>query len=413
MNKIWHVASHEYRQHVFSKRFLFGLLSIPLVIALMVGVIFIIFAMENNTSPIGYVDHSGLLSDPVPGPKPEAPYKPVPMMAFANEDEAQAALDGGRIQAYYVLPADYRASGELKVVYTKAVKSPARRQFYDLLGANLLKDTDPLTAKRLVEGAELTVQSADGSRSLSSDNWFTFLIPVISGIVFVIAMFTAGGYLMQAVVDEKENRTMEVIITSVSPNQFMTGKIIGDIGVGITQILAWGVLILIPILIGRGTFKFLQAIQFSNQTMMVLAFIMLPSFVLVAALMATIGGTVTEASEGQQMTGLISLPIWIPYMLMALLMSNPNSPLALALSLIPLTAPITMLIRDGMTILPTWQIALSAAIQILCAAGAIWLAGRAFRLGMLRYGKRLRWREIFARAKTTTADHSSVQDTVY
>jgi ABC-2 type transport system permease protein len=78
-------------------------------------------------------------------------------------------------------------------------------------------------------------------------------------------------------------------------------------------------------------------------------------------------------------------------------MSTPNSPLALGLSLFPLTAPLTMLMRDGLTILPAWQIALSSGIQAICAAGAIWLAGRAFRLGMLRYGKRLKWREVFAR----------------
>jgi len=80
-------------------------------------------------------------------------------------------------------------------------------------------------------------------------------------------------------------------------------------------------------------------------------------------------------------------------------MSNPNSPLALGLSLFPLTAPLTMLLRDGLTILPAWQIALSALVQVLSAVAAIWLAGRAFRLGMLRYGKRLKWREVFARQK--------------
>jgi ABC-2 type transport system permease protein len=161
-------------------------------------------------------------------------------------------------------------------------------------------------------------------------------------------------------------------------------------------------MIIVPIMIGRRTFEILKGIQISSQTVNVLVFIMLPSFILVAALMATIGGTVTQASEGNQMTGLISMPIWIPYMLMGLMMSQPNSPLALALSFIPLTAPMTMLIRDGLTILPAWQIALSGVIQALCAAGAIWLAGRAFRLGMLRYGKRLRWRELFGRAQGRT-----------
>ena len=321
------------------------------------------------------------------------------MIAFTSETEARAALQAGKLQAYYVLPADYQTSGDLRVVHIVDLKSPARQQFYNFLAANLLKNTDPVIAMRLVKGADVTIKSADGSRSLGSDNWFSFLIPFVGGIVFIVTMFTTGGYLMQAVVEEKENRTMEVLITSVSPNQFMAGKIVGDICVGLTQILAWSLFILVPILIARNTITLLQGIRISSQTLLVLLLTMLPSFVLVAALMATIGATVTEAREGQPMTGLISLPIWIPYMLTGLLISSPNSLLALGLSLIPLTAPVTMLIRDGLTILPAWQIALSSGIQILCAAGAIWLAGRAFRLGMLRYGKRLRWGELFGKSK--------------
>ena len=400
MKKIWLVALHEYRRHVFNRRFVLGLLSVPLVIVLLVGLIFLIISMENNTTPIGYVDNSGLLTNPLPSPRPEAPDKPVAMIAFANEAEARSALDAGKIQAYYVLPENYLTTGELRVVHVDQIKDPARQQFYNFLGANLLKKTDPAVAARLVKGADVTIQSADGSRSLSGDNWFSFLIPMIAGIGFIIAMFTSGGYLMQAVVEEKENRTMEVVITSVTPNQLMAGKIIGDTSIGLTQIILWILFIAIPILAGRSSFEFLQGIQISGQTAAVMVLVMLPSFVLVAALMATIGATVSEAREGQQMTGLVSLPIWIPYMLFALLMSNPNSPIALILSFLPMTAPVTMLVRDGLTILPAWQIAVSSLIQTLAAIGVIWLAGRAFRLGMLRYGKRLAWRELFARQGT-------------
>jgi ABC-2 type transport system permease protein len=223
------------------------------------------------------------------------------------------------------------------------------------------------------------------------------VLPSFAGIAFIVAMFSTGGYLMQAVVEEKENRTMEVIITSVSPNQFMAGKIIGDTAIGLTQIFLWMVFIIIPILVLRNSMSFLRGIQVAPQTLILVVLVMFPAFILVSALMAAIGATVSEAREGQQMVGIISLPIWIPYMLTGLLMSNPNSPLALALSLFPLTAPLTMLMRDGLTILPSWQIMLSSGIQIVSAVAAIWLAGRAFRLGMLRYGQRLKWREVFAR----------------
>ena len=131
--------------------------------------------------------------------------------------------------------------------------------------------------------------------------------------------------------------------------------------------------------------------------MLLLVTILLPAFVMVCALMAAIGATVSEAREGQQMTGLISLPIWIPYMLTGIIIGSPNAPIVVALSLFPLTAPLTMLLRQGMTNIPAWQIAASSIIMVLSAAGSVWLAGRAFRLGMLRYGKRLKLKEIFAR----------------
>jgi len=398
MTKLWHVAWHEYQRHVFKRRFvLIGLLSVPLIILVMVGLIYLVLSLDINTTPLGYVDYSGLLKDALPAPAPEPPDRPVPVLPFETEAAARSALDAGQIQAYFVLPADYLSTGRLSVVHLGALKDPARQQFYNFLTANLLRNTDPLIANRLVKGAEIIVQTPDGSRSVSSKNWFNVLVPIVAGIAFIIAMFSTGGYLMQAVVEEKENRTMEVIITSVSPNQFMAGKIIGDTAVGLTQIFLWMLFIVIPILALRNTMSFLRGIQIAPQTLLLMAFIMFPAFILVSALMAAIGATVSEAREGQQMVSMLSLPIWIPYMLTGSLMGNPNSPLALGLSLFPLTAPLTLLLRDGLTILPAWQIALSALIQVLCAAGAIWLAGRAFRLGMLRYGKRLKWREVFAR----------------
>jgi len=397
MIKVWRVALHEYQRHVLNRRFVLGLLSVPILIIAMLGLIFLVIAMDTNTKPIGYVDHSGLLANPVPPPPVVKPDRPIEMRPFSDEAAARSALDAGQIQAYYVLPKDYRIRGSLNVVHLEALKSSSSLQFYDFLAANLLAGKDPATARRLVTSAKVTVQSADGSRQISGDDWFSILFPMIAGIAFIIAMFTAGGYLMQAVVEEKENRTMEVIITSVSPNQFMAGKILADIAIGLTQILAWAVFIAVMVLISRSSLTFLNGIQISARTVMLMAVLLFPAFVMVAALMATIGATVAEAREGQQMVGLISLPLWIPYMMTGLIIGSPNSPVVIALSLFPLTSPLTMLVRDSMTIIPVWQVVASAGVMILSAIGSVWLAGRAFRLGMLRYGKRLAWRELFAR----------------
>lgn len=396
MNKFLRVALHEYKRHVFNKRFLMGILSVPLIGIVMVGLIFLILSMENNTTPLGYVDYSGLLADPLPAPAPEKPYKPVPMLAFETEADARSALEAGQIQGYYVIPADYRASGHLTAVFNDKISRPARRQFYDFLAVNLLRGLDPAVADRLLGGSEVTILSPDGSRVASEQTIFSFVLPMLIGIAFIIAMFTTGGYLMQAVTEEKENRTIEVVLTSVSPGQFMAGKIVGDIAIGLTQILTWTVFGTLIVLGGRSSLEFLRSVQIAPQTLVLIALIILPSFVIISALTAAIGASVTEAREGQQVIGILVLPVWIPYMLMFSLMTNPNSPLAVTLSLLPFTAPLTILIRDGMTILPAWQIGVSAAVQIAAAVGALWLAGRVFRLGMLRYGKRLKLREVFS-----------------
>jgi ABC-2 type transport system permease protein len=397
MIKFWRVISYEYTRLVLRKGFWFGLLSVPGVIVLMVGMILVILTLEMNTTPIGYVDHSGLLANPVPAPPPEPPNKPVPMAPFASEEAAQTALDAGEIQAYYVLAEDYLETANVQLVYEKEPKRPATSQFRAFIITNLLANQGPAIANRIVEGSNLIVRAADGSREMGEDEWFNVLMPIFAAVAFFIAIFTSAGYLMQAVVEEKENRTMEIIVTSVSPNQLMAGKIIGIIGVGLTQLLAWFVFVVLGVVIGRNYFEPLRAVNVSPSLLGTMLLVMLPCFVMLSGLMAAAGATVTEAREGQQIAGLISLPIWLPYFLILPIMRSPNSPLVVAFTLIPITAPMTVVLRIGYTIIPAWQIAASVTLLVLSAAGSLWLAGRTFRLGMLMYGQRLRWRQVFSR----------------
>jgi ABC-2 type transport system permease protein len=115
-------------------------------------------------------------------------------------------------------------------------------------------------------------------------------------------------------------------------------------------------------------------------------------------LMALVGVAAVEVSEAQQVAGMFTLPVILPYWFIWNIMTSPNGPLALGLSFFPFTAPITLPMRAAFTIVPFWQVALSIVILLGCAVGAMWLASRAFRRGMLRYGKRLSLREIFARS---------------
>lgn len=201
---------------------------------------------------------------------------------------------------------------------------------------------------------------------------------------------------MQAVVEEKENRTMEILATSASPGQIMNGKIAALISVGLTQVLAWAALPMLMVILAASYLPMVGSIVFDWRMVLVTLVTAIPTFVLIASLMATVGASVTEAREGQQVTGLLTMPVMIPWMLVSVISGNPGGPIAVIFSLFPLTSSLTILIRMAFATVPVWQLVTSTALLIASAWGALWLSGRVFRAGMLRYGKRLTWKDIFS-----------------
>jgi ABC-2 type transport system permease protein len=396
MSKFWRIAWHEYSRHVFRRRFLLALFSVPLMIAVTVILVIAVIYIESDPTPIGYIDQSGLLANPIPQPAVKWPERTVPMRAYPDEASAMADLQAGKLQAYYVISADYLQTGKAKEVFLSQPKGMGIQQFNSFLAANLLAKEPADIAKRIEAGSQITVQSTDKSREASPDQIVNLVLPFIAGILFIVGMMTSSGYLMQAVAEEKENRTMEIMVTSVSPGQLMSGKVIADIAVGVTQLVVWSIFIVLGLLIGKNYVPWLSGLQFSGEMVATITLVMVPAFIMISGLMAAVGATVTEASEGQQVMGLFTIPIWIPYFFIATFMQSPNSPLAIALSIFPLTAPMAISMRIGFTAIPAWQLIISVGILVLSAIGAVWLAGRAFRLGMLRYGQRLRWKEIFS-----------------
>ena len=400
MRKVWHIIKHEYCRHVFQKRFLFSLLSLPVAAVAMIVVALMIAAFSTDTTPVGYLDRSGIIQVTSRSGEKGSLFEPIiEFKAYESEDQARADLEDEEIQAYFIIPESYPQSPEVELVYFDLPDSEVKSQFTNLIRKNLecFQELDPQVQQRLQEGAAITVKSLDGRREMREDQWFMIFTPYIAGIMFVIVVMTSGGYLLQAVVEEKENRTMEILITSVTPNQLMTGKIIGNIGVGLTQLVIWLIFGWIAIFIGGLFWPPLQDFSIPGDFALVLFLMMLPAFIMVSAIMAAIGSTMTQMQEAQQVSGLFSLPIMIPYYVSTSLMMNPNGTLAMVLSYFPLTSPITILMRMAFTVVPVWQIAISITLLVLFAVLAIWFAGRAFRMGMLRYGRKLSFNEIFGK----------------
>lgn len=398
MYKVWQIIKYEYQRHVFNKRFLFSLLSLPITILAMAIAAFVIAFIMIDTSPVGYIDFSTVLSDPVPVEIKGDIFNPViDFVPYANEAQAQQDLEAGQIQAYYVIPEGFPENRDVDLLYKELPESAVQTQFRQLILQNLdlFQDIDPQVRIRLQEGSQLTMATVDDSREMREDQWFLIIMPILAGIIFIITVMTSGGYLLQAVVEEKENRTMEIVITSVTPSQLMTGKTIGNISVGLTQLVVWLVFGWVGLVIGARFWPFLSEISLPAHVIVVMLLVFLPAFVMVAAIMSTIGAIMTEMSEAQQVSGLFSLLVTIPFYVVTPIMSNPNGTLALVLSFFPLTAPITILLRMAFTNLPAWQIAVNVVVLSIVAAFSVWLAGRAFRMGMLQYGKRLSFKDLF------------------
>jgi len=391
MSQIWQVMVFEYGRHVFRKRFLFALLSLPAFILVMAFVVFLLVRSEFNTMPVGYVDHSGLLTGPGAVDN-EGSW--VNLRRFVDEEEAQEALNAEEIQAYYVLTPDYLETRQAKLVALEEPSRVATGQFTQLVRANLLAELPEEIVRRLSQGNQLVVKSLDGERQFVQGDWLGFVLPFMVGFIFLVAVFATSGYLLQAVVEEKENRTMELLVTTISPNKLMAGKIIGIIAVGWTQLLVWFGMLLLLALVGSMFFDLPDWISFSISYLVLALGLFVPAFIMLASLMVAVGATLTDVQEAQQVTSLFTLPLFIPFWFALTLINHPNGPIAVGLSFFPLTAPITLAIRAGFAPVPPWQLALSLSLLIIFALAALWFAGRAFRLGMLRYGQRVPWREF-------------------
>jgi ABC-2 type transport system permease protein len=398
MRKIWLVFKQEYLRHVLRKRFLLALFSLPLFFLAIILIGLVIILVQYNPKPVGYVDLSGLLRNPVAPSGESRISPPIELVPFASEDSARAALQAKKIQAYYVVEENYFQTGQVRIVAMEAPADMVQGQFQSFLRANLVAHQPPAIAKRLLEGASLVERASQGKKQMATNQVLNMILPLAAGLLFILATNTSGSYLLQALVEEKENRTMEIIVTSLSPAQLMAGKIAGNMAVGLTSLLAWIVFGLLALAFALRFFFQGQVIHFDLGFSILTFATLLPAFILIASLMAAVGATATESREAQQVSGLFTLPLSVPYMLLGLIIASPNSPLSIGLSLFPLTAPVTLPLRAALTIVPVWQIAVSLALLFLLSGCSIWFAGRAFRLGMLQYGKRLSWKELLRRS---------------
>jgi ABC-2 type transport system permease protein len=249
-------------------------------------------------------------------------------------------------------------------------------------------------------------------------------------------IFIYGSMVMRGVIEEKTSRIVEVIVSSVRPFQLMMGKIIGVGLVGLTQFVIWvvftGVLVAgasvvmggnlqqnqaveqmtsseifeqqefpadsLESLAGDEAFlgEILGALESINPVGILLAFLFffLFGYLMYGSMFAIIGAAVDNETETQQFMLPVTLPLVLGIVLMANVMNNPDGPLAFWFSLFPLTSPIVMMVRMPFEV-PLWELLLSGFLLIVTILGAIWVAGKIYRTGILMYGKKVTYKELW------------------
>jgi ABC-2 type transport system permease protein len=397
MAKMWCVTWNEIKRNVLTKSFIFAILSVPLFISLTFGMGIIFESMEENDDPLGYVDHSGFLTNPSPAPVDN----PVEMIAFESEDAARQALEDARIQAYYVISSDYLESRQIELVFLKKPGENAENQFYDFIQVNLLSHLPPEIAQRAAAGTEMTLRSPDGHRTIPDGGpQLRAVLPLMVSVVFIGMTLFSSGYLMEAMAQERGNRVIEVLTTSVSTAQLVAGKILGIVAINLMQLATWVLFGILVVFLGRDVFDlaWFQNPEVDWGAVIIMIAIALPSYIMASALMFAIGSNVADSQEGQWVGMVFYLFFLSPAILIVPLVENHT--LQTLLTILPFTSLLSVGIRNIFSVVPSWQLLLSIAVQGVCAVGAIWVAVRAFRLGMLRYGQRVRLNEVLGRTRS-------------
>ncbi|MCS6845225.1 MAG: ABC transporter permease [Caldilineales bacterium] len=387
MSKMWLVAEHQFKKEVLKRGFLLAIVAMPFFLGFTAFMGWLTERMSQQTTAVGYVDPGQFLRTPPTG---DDHLRFVP---FASPAEARAALEAGEIAAYYVLPADYPQTRQAELMHNGQVSSEATEAFVRAVRANLLAGQPPEVATRALEGPRISMLAMDSRRAVPLDApGLEQFLPLLVALLFAFWVMTVAATLVGAIADEKQNRTVEIIISSVSPGQMMAGKIVGVMGMALLLAASW-----VGLLLGFAWFganvmgwEWLQDLRINGRDLALLSLVALPSFLCLAALMVALGSTVVDVQEGQQVGAVAFLVLFAPIYLVFLFATNPNSPLAIALSLFPLTSVTSLAARSIFMEVPTAQFVAAALVALVCGVALVWLAGKLFRANMLRYGQGLR-----------------------
>jgi len=401
MKKIWLVLKNEFLSVVTRPSFLITLFLLPILGFIVMAVVGAIAQSQPSNPFAGYIAGSeqvnvqGLID-------PGDLIKEIPdslsstFIKLENESMAKEELAAGKIASYVIIPTDYIARGKLILVqkeFNLFYSNYSADSLHALLSYNLVGDKQ--LANRFNSPLNLKTEYLSPLAERSQAEAGQFVVPYVIMMLLYVIIITSASLLLTSITSEKQNRVMEILLTSATPLEMLTGKIIALGLAGLLQMITWfGSGFLLLRLVGRqfslgSTFNLPPSILFWGIIFFILG------YALYASLMAGLGALVPNLREGNQATILVIFPLIIPVFFSSSVTAAPNSPLFLALSLIPFTSPITMISRLAAIDIPLWQLILSAAILAVTVVIVLRSVARLFRAQTLLSGNPFRPMDFF------------------
>lgn len=401
MHKMWLVAQREFIMNITRRSFLFAAFGVPLLLVAIILVVFLVISANESTLEdagiVGYVDYAGVLA--------LAEDKPETFMAFASEEEAAKALEDKTLGAYFVVPQDYMRTGQVQVYNLGTTSDALRKGISGFLLANLtaqIRGDIPL--ERVKNPTNTTVYVQETGRFLEGGAGVflsLFLPPILFSMVFMMASQVSSGFLMNGVVEEKTNRIMEILITSITPLQMLAGKILGLGALGLVQFFIWGAATAV-IMAFSEQIPFLKDVIIPANMLVVGFIYFLLGYFLLASIMAGLAAVAGTEEESRQYAGIFSLVLVIPFFAIGSLIQDPNGTVAVVLTMVPFTAPLTVILRMSFGVVPPEQIMISITVLLVSTVFVTWASAKVFRWGLLLYGKKLSLRELWRAIRSSS-----------
>ena len=432
MSNVSIIIQREFNERVRKKSFIITTILMPmLMIVLMIAPALIMEYSRGEQKTIAVIDDSGLVAPQLQSNE-ELRFEPTDL----STEEARRSLTD-RFGVLYIGSDILENPSDVKL-YANAssslsIESNITDQIEDILEAEKLKAYHIDNLQQILDEVKTTVtlqtfrnDKSQEAESQAQSSTVATAAGYILGFVLYMFLLIYGSMVMQSVIEEKNNRVLEVVVSSVRPFDLMLGKILGVALVAVVQVLIWGVLIfavgaivlpqLMPAEMMAGVQamqqgmpdaaamgdmdpEMLQAVAAVTDTGYILKiFVCLLLFVfggylLYSAMFAAVGSAVDNVQDASQLQMPVTLPIILALLMMLAVIKDPNSSLAFWFSIIPFTSPVVMMARIPYDI-PLWEIVLSLVVLYASFVAMVWFAGKIYRVGIFMYGKKPTFKEL-------------------